>query len=111
MLMKYAGSARMIYRKNWHSAVPRQLWQHGSNHRGNQLANNSVSIADQKKPSFLSQFLNLRLLLIFLPIALIARIFQWGDLLIFVSAGLAIVPLSELFGDATEALAAYLGPA
>lgn len=58
----------------------------------------------------LSRFLNVYLLLIFFPIALIARAAAWGDVLIFAAAGLAIIPLAALIGSSTEALAAKLGP-
>jgi Ca2+:H+ antiporter len=53
--------------------------------------------------------LNLNLLLIFLPISLLARLLNWGDLFVFVASALAIIPLSGLLGGATEALAAKLG--
>jgi Ca2+:H+ antiporter len=50
-------------------------------------------------------------LLLFIPLALLARF--WGpmhsDVLIFVFAGLAIIPLASWMGKATEHLAAHLG--
>lgn len=62
------------------------------------------------QPFQLSSLLDLKLLLIFLPIALLARALQWGEVIVFVSAALAIVPLSELIGEATEQIASKLGP-
>ncbi|MBX3063191.1 MAG: calcium/proton exchanger [Anaerolineae bacterium] len=49
-------------------------------------------------------------MLIFLPIALIARAAGWGDIAVFVLSSLAIIPLASLIGHSTEALAAKLGP-
>ncbi len=57
----------------------------------------------------LSSLLNLNLLLVFLPIALIGRLAHWNDTLVFVTSGLAIIPLSGLIGEATEALSEKLG--
>lgn len=52
----------------------------------------------------------IRLLLIFFPVAILAEIFHWGDLIIFVTAALAIIPFAGLMGEATEALAEKTGP-
>jgi Ca2+:H+ antiporter len=49
-------------------------------------------------------------LLIFLPIAVLAELFHWGDLVVFVTSALAIVPLAGQLGVATEALADKTGP-
>lgn len=49
-------------------------------------------------------------LLLFLPVAILAELFHWGDLVIFTTAALAIVPLAGLLGQATEALAEKTGP-
>jgi Ca2+:H+ antiporter len=49
-------------------------------------------------------------LLVFLPIALIGRAAGWGDLSVFTTSALAIIPLASLIGHSTEALAAKLGP-
>ena len=62
------------------------------------------------RTSRLSRLLNLNLLLVFVPISLLARLFGWGDALVFIASALAIIPLSGLLGGATEALAARLGP-
>ena len=51
-----------------------------------------------------------RLLLLFFPIAILAEIFHWGDLVVFATAALAIVPFAGLMGEATEALADKTGP-
>jgi Ca2+:H+ antiporter len=51
-----------------------------------------------------------RYLLVFLPIAIAAEIFHWGDLIVFISAALAIIPCAGILGQATEALAERTGP-
>lgn len=64
----------------------------------------------QTRQSFkLSDLLTLNLLLIFFPVALISQFAHLNDALTFVAAGLAIVPLSGLLGEATEDLAALVG--
>ena len=50
------------------------------------------------------------LLLLFLPISLAAHFLEWGDLAIFISAGLAILPLAGFMGTATEEIAIASGP-
>jgi len=57
-----------------------------------------------------TRFLNLYVLLIFLPIAIVLRIAQASDVIVFVTSALAIVPLAKLIGDATESLADRIGP-
>jgi Ca2+:H+ antiporter len=52
----------------------------------------------------------LYLLLIFAPIALVADIMGMSPVLVFISAGLGVVPLADLIGEATEELAARTGP-
>jgi Ca2+:H+ antiporter len=54
--------------------------------------------------------LNLNWLLVFIPLAIILDWIGADPILLFVVSGLAIVPLAGLMGDATEALAEYLGP-
>ncbi len=49
-------------------------------------------------------------LLVFLPIALIAEWMGWGDTIVFFTAALAIVPLAGVMGEATESIAAKMGP-
>lgn len=52
----------------------------------------------------------LNILLIFLPIAFVAELSAWNPTLIFITAALAVIPLSGLLGDATEELAGRTGP-
>jgi Ca2+:H+ antiporter len=66
-------------------------------------------LASRNQPFQLSRFLNLNLLLIFVPIALLGRVLNWSAVPIFVASALAIIPLSQLIGEATEALAVKLG--
>lgn len=49
-------------------------------------------------------------LLIFVPISLAAHFLGWGDLTIFITAALAIIPLAGWMGTATEEIAVVLGP-
>jgi len=49
-------------------------------------------------------------LLIFVPIAILGEFLHWSDVVVFAASALAIVPLANLLGDATEVLAAYAGP-
>ncbi len=51
-----------------------------------------------------------RLLLIFFPIAILAELLHWGDIIIFGASALAIIPFAGILGDATEALAEKTGP-
>jgi len=48
--------------------------------------------------------------LAFIPISLAAHFLGWGDLIVFVTAGLAIIPLAGWMGTATEEIAVVLGP-
>jgi Ca2+:H+ antiporter len=54
--------------------------------------------------------MSLKWLLVFIPIALGLDWFGAGPVLVFLASALAIVPLAALMGDATEALARFLGP-
>jgi Ca2+:H+ antiporter len=54
--------------------------------------------------------LKLNWLLLFIPIAIGLDWFGAGPVLVFLASALAIIPLAGLMGDATEALAEYLGP-
>lgn len=49
-------------------------------------------------------------LLIFIPLSLAARWLQWGELVVFITAALAILPLAGWIGEATEEIAVELGP-
>jgi Ca2+:H+ antiporter len=50
-------------------------------------------------------------LLLFIPVSLAAHFLEWGELIVFVTAGLAILPLAGWMGTATEEIAVVLGPA
>ncbi|HZY43356.1 MAG TPA: calcium/proton exchanger [Anaerolineae bacterium] len=52
----------------------------------------------------------LRLLLLFIPIAILAELLHWSPLIVFGSSALAVVPLAALLGEATEAIAEKIGP-
>jgi Ca2+:H+ antiporter len=54
--------------------------------------------------------MSLNWLLVFIPIALGLNGFGASPILVFLASALAIVPLARLMGDATEALAHFLGP-
>lgn len=49
-------------------------------------------------------------LLVFIPISLAAHFLEWGDLIVFITAGLAILPLAAWMGAATEEIAVVVGP-
>lgn len=48
--------------------------------------------------------------LIFIPISIAAHYLGWGELTVFITAGLAIIPLAGWMGTATEEIAVVLGP-
>jgi Ca2+:H+ antiporter len=48
--------------------------------------------------------------LVFIPISVVAHYLGWGDLTVFITAGLAIIPLAGWMGTATEEIAVVLGP-
>ncbi|MBV8129635.1 MAG: calcium/proton exchanger, partial [Planctomycetaceae bacterium] len=54
--------------------------------------------------------MTLNWLLVFLPIGIGLNWFGASPILVFLASALAIVPLAGLMGDATEALAKFLGP-
>lgn len=49
-------------------------------------------------------------LLVFIPVSITAHFLGWSDLIIFVTAALAIIPLAGWMGTATEEIAVVLGP-
>ncbi|MFN8452234.1 MAG: calcium/proton exchanger [Anaerolineae bacterium] len=49
-------------------------------------------------------------LLVFAPIAVIARLASADPVIVFILSALGLVPLAKLIGDATEELAVYTGP-
>lgn len=56
------------------------------------------------------QFLNIKSLLIFVPIAFLGhQLFHLGDVPTFIFACLGIIPLAQLIGEATEELAVHVG--
>lgn len=55
--------------------------------------------------------MNLKWLLVFIPLGIALAWFHANPILVFVASALAIVPLAGLMGDATEALSRFLGPA
>jgi Ca2+:H+ antiporter len=57
----------------------------------------------------MSRFLNLNLLLAFVPISLVLELTHGPPLAIFVTACLAILPLAGLMGQATDELSKHLG--
>jgi Ca2+:H+ antiporter len=46
----------------------------------------------------------------FIPVSLAAHFLGWGDLIVFITAALAIIPLAGWMGTATEEIAVVLGP-
>ena len=46
----------------------------------------------------------------FIPISMAAHFLGWGDLIVFVTAAFAIIPLAGWMGTATEEIAVVLGP-
>jgi Ca2+:H+ antiporter len=50
------------------------------------------------------------ILLLFIPISLAAHFLEWGELIVFITAGLAILPLAAWMGAATEEIAVVVGP-
>jgi Ca2+:H+ antiporter len=52
----------------------------------------------------------LRVLLVFVIVAVVSDLLGWNPLLVFVFSGLAMIPLAGLMGEATEALAVRTGP-
>lgn len=49
-------------------------------------------------------------MLIFIPMAAIAKLTNQSETLIFILSGLAIIPLADLIGEATEELSIHTGP-
>jgi Ca2+:H+ antiporter len=52
----------------------------------------------------------LLILLLFIPVSLAAHFLEWGELVVFITAGLAILPLAAWMGAATEEIAVVVGP-
>lgn len=49
-------------------------------------------------------------LLLFIPVSFAAHFLEWGELPVFITAGLAILPLAAWMGKATEEIAVVTGP-
>jgi len=49
-------------------------------------------------------------LLLFIPISVAAHFLAWGDLIVFITAALGILPLAAWMGTATEEIAVVIGP-
>src|SRR4051794_7358282 len=58
----------------------------------------------------MTRFLNLNLLLVFVPISVVLELSHASPLAVFITACLAIIPLAGLMGTATEELSKHLGP-
>ncbi|MEH2239245.1 calcium/proton exchanger [Nostoc sp.] len=52
----------------------------------------------------------LLVLLLFIPVSLAAHFLEWGELIVFITSGLAILPLAAWMGTATEEIAVVVGP-
>ena len=50
------------------------------------------------------------LLLVFIPISIAAHFQHWGAAVVFITAGIAIIPLAAFMGAATEEIAVVVGP-
>ncbi len=50
------------------------------------------------------------ILLVFIPISIAGHFLDWGATLVFITAGLGIVPLAAYMGEATEEIAVVVGP-
>ncbi len=60
-----------------------------------------------------SQYLKehpLAILLVAFPLAILARLLHWGDVLVFVLSAVGVIPMAGYIGEATEALAEHTGP-
>lgn len=68
----------------------------------------SCSDTRQLRQALFGSWLNV--LLIFLPVALVLEWLHAGEVLVFVTSALAVVPLAALIGRATEELSHHAGP-
>jgi Ca2+:H+ antiporter len=69
-----------------------------------------MTAASERAPArFLRAENLLKVLLVFVPLAVIAEWLHWGPLMIFGFSAAAIIPLAGLMGEATEKLASRLG--
>ncbi len=49
-------------------------------------------------------------LLLFVPVSIAAHFLEWGSAVVFITSGLAIVPLAAIMGNATEEISVVVGP-
>ena len=49
-------------------------------------------------------------LLLFIPISLAAHFLHWSPVVVFITAGIGIIPLAAFMGEATEEIAVVVGP-
>jgi Ca2+:H+ antiporter len=52
----------------------------------------------------------LAILILALPFAILSELLHWGEVWVFLLSAIAIIPLAEYIGEATEALADFTGP-
>jgi Ca2+:H+ antiporter len=52
----------------------------------------------------------LSILLLFIPISIAAHFLEWGSAVVFITSGVAIIPLAAWMGTATEEIAVVVGP-
>ena len=52
----------------------------------------------------------LRWLLFLIPIAILAELLHWNEIILFMTSALAVIPLAGFMGESTEALAEKTGP-
>lgn len=52
----------------------------------------------------------LKILLVFVPLAILGELLHWNPLLVFALSALGVVPLAGLLGEATEHLVVHTGP-
>ncbi len=50
------------------------------------------------------------ILLVFLPLAILAEMTDWGAIWVFALSAVAVIPMAGYIGEATESLAHYTGP-
>src|SRR5262245_60574471 len=77
-----------------------------------QRANVNVSTPDVAQVSagrHRPDWLGVRILLVFVPLALMGQLLGWTPNVIFVTAFLGLIPLAATLGEATEALSVFLG--
>ena len=52
----------------------------------------------------------LAVLLLFVPVSIAAHFLEWGEVVVFITAALGIIPLAAFMGTATEEIAVVVGP-